>query len=293
MSRGRVGSRLGRGAVLAAAVLSLGVAVSACGSLARDAGPRSGEASNPAAEGPGTTVEPPPAGAAFDYQLGGAYEPPGGVTVVARDATEAPADGLYSLCYVNGFQTQPGANWPDELILHDGSGEPVRDPDWPDETLLDSSTASNREAIADQHAATIEGCAGAGFRAVEFDNLDSYTRSDGMLTLEDAVDLAAALVEVAHANGLAAAQKNTAELGTRGRDEIGFDFAVSEECDRWDECGEYTDVFGEHVFNIEYADDLRGSADEVCARDSIPASTIVRDRELTPAGSPDYFYLRC
>jgi hypothetical protein len=75
----------------------------------------------------------PPPNAAFDYQLGGAYPPPAGVTVVSRDRTEAPAPGLYAICYINGFQIQPGeegwwqAHHP-ALILRGKDGKPVVDP---------------------------------------------------------------------------------------------------------------------------------------------------------------------
>ena len=44
-----------------------------------------------------------PEGAGFDYQLGGAYTPPKGVKIVARDRTESPAKGFYNICYINGF----------------------------------------------------------------------------------------------------------------------------------------------------------------------------------------------
>ncbi len=52
-------------------------------------------------------VQPPTANADFDYQLGGAYPPPAGVSIVSRDREEAPVAGLYNICYVNGFQIQP------------------------------------------------------------------------------------------------------------------------------------------------------------------------------------------
>lgn len=235
----------------------------------------------------------PPPGAAFDYQLGGAYAPPEGVKVVVRDSTAAPAPGTYSVCYVNGFQTQPGAVWPRDLVLHDGSGVAVVDPGWPAEKILDISTAAKRAAIADRHTEVVKKCRAAGYQAVEFDNLDSYRRSQGRLDLEDAVAMAELLVQRAHAQGLAAAQKNTAELGPRGREEIGYDFAVTEECDRWEECEDFAEVYGAHVLNIEYTDDLRGSPDDVCARDSVPPSTIVRDRDLVPEGEPEHTYRSC
>ena len=41
----------------------------------------------------------PPVNARFDYQIGGAYPLPAGVTVVSRDWRDAPA-GDYAVCYV-------------------------------------------------------------------------------------------------------------------------------------------------------------------------------------------------
>jgi hypothetical protein len=249
-----------------------------------------------AGSGAAGVVEAPPPGAAFDYQLGGAYPPPAGVQVVARDATLPPAPGVYGICYVNGFQTQPGESarrWTEhrDLVLS-ADGRPVADPDWPDEYLLDTSTVQKRAALAAILADTVRGCAAAGYRAVELDNLDSWTRSDGRLTSDGALDLAARLADVAHAAGLAVGQKNAAELGSRGRD-AGLDFAVTEECHRWDECAAYTDVYGDRVLDIEYEDDLRGTWADVCDDPRTPESVLLRDRLLTVPSDPDYAYSTC
>lgn len=232
-------------------------------------------------------------GSVADYQLGGAYPPPTGVTVVVRDSLEQPAEGLYSICYLNGFQTQPGVEWPDDLVLHEASGDRLVDPNWPDENIIDISTAAKRGRAAEMLYAGIDSCAAKGFDAVEFDNLDSYSRSGEQLTLDDAVQYATLLTEHAHRAGLAVGQKNTGELGTRGRDDIGFDFAVAEECDQFDECGSFTEVYGDRLIDIEYTDELKRPFDEVCADASTPRSTILRDRDLTPAGSADYVYEHC
>ena len=234
-----------------------------------------------------------PAGAPADYQLGGGYPAPDGVAVVVRDSTDAPADGLYSVCYVNGFQTQPGVAWPDELLVAGSDGLPLVDPNWPDEHIIDISTDDKRADAAARQFDTIDSCASAGFDAVEFDNLDSYSRSGGVLALADAVAFAVLLVDHAHDSGLAAGQKNTGELGPRGREEIGFDFAVVEECDQFAECAAFTGVYGDSVINIEYTDALRRPFAELCADLSTPASTILRDRALAPAGADGYVYERC
>jgi hypothetical protein len=243
--------------------------------------------------GGGPAVVNLPAGHLADYQLGGAYPPAADVTVVTRDSTEAPAPGRYSVCYLNGFQSQPGAHWPTALLLLDRHGKPRVDPGWPDEHILDISTAAKRARIAARLGRDVAGCARHGFRAVELDNLDSYTRSKGALTLGDAVAFATVLVRAAHAHGLAAGQKNTPQLGTRGRDRIGFDFAVAEECDRFRECPSYTKVYGANVIDTEYTDDLRGSFAAVCARAATPPDTSLRDRELTPAGDAAHVDRHC
>lgn len=253
----------------------------------------------------GTTADPgtaAPAGAfptdvVFDYQLGGGYDPAAGVGGVARDSTDSPDPDLYSICYVNGFQSQPADRdaWlaePD-LVLTDDAGEPIIDENWPDELIFDLSTDDRRARIAQRVGVSITRCAESGFDAVEIDNLDSYTRSDGRLTVEDAIALATRYADLAHGAGLLIGQKNAGELGTRGRDDVGFDFAVAEECHRFDECETYTAVYGGAVLDIEYTDDLRGTFAEVCADPQVPFSTILRDRDLVVADDADHVFEAC
>ncbi|MFJ6550559.1 endo alpha-1,4 polygalactosaminidase [Microbacterium sp. NPDC091676] len=248
------------------------------------------------AEGTGSSADValPPTGALPDYQLGGAYDPPEGVGIVGRDRSAEPAAGLYSVCYVNGFQTQPGEldAWPDDLLLHDGDAV-VFDPDWPDEALLDTGSAAQRSRIAEIVVPWIEGCADSGFRAVEFDNLDSFSRSRGALSLDDNLALAELLVDAAHGVGLAAGQKNAAEHADALQEHAGFDFAVTEECAAYAECGAYTAVYGPHVIDIEYTDQLPRPFAKLCADPDTPASTVLRDRELVTPDDDGYVFAGC
>lgn len=241
-------------------------------------------------------VRLPPQGVGFDYQLGGAYDPPPGAQVIARDSTDSPASSGYGICYVNGFQTQPGesAHWLDEhpdLVLRDASGAPLADPGWPDEYLLDTSTDETRMQIAALLGTVVASCATSGYDAVEIDNLDSFTRSDGALTIADNIDLAARYAEVAHALGLAIAQKNGAGDSARYREEVGFDFVVSEQCMRYDECADYLDAYDGRVFDIEYDDADAFAAS--CADEGHPPSMIRRDHNLATPDAPDYVYETC
>ncbi|GGR78048.1 hypothetical protein GCM10010252_15890 [Streptomyces aureoverticillatus] len=242
--------------------------------------------------GTGTPRQPTP-DAPFDYQLGGAYPPPDGVRAVARDRSAKPAPGRYNICYVNAFQAQPGkeaaAWWEDkhpELILRDDDGDPVIDEDW-NEPLLDISTAAKREELLGVVGPWIDGCARAGFDAVEPDNLDSYARSDDRLDTADAAAFARLLVRRAHDQGLAIAQKNTAELLDK---RVGFDFAVVEECGQYDECGAFAAAYDRKVFDIEY--ETKGY-DAACRGWGDKLSVVLRDRDVRPAGESGYVYRRC
>jgi hypothetical protein len=234
----------------------------------------------------------PPLNGMLDYQLGGAYPPPSGVTIVSRDRSDTPAPGIYDVCYINGFQIQPGeeAMWmsthPD-VILRDASGQPVIDTGW-NETLLDVSTASKRDEILAVIGPWIDGCRSAGFDAVEIDNLDSYSRSTGLLTTDDAVAMIALFADRAHADGLAIAQKNASELVPR-RSEMHTDFVVAEECNHYTECDAYRSGYGELVLMIEYD---RASFTAGCT--AYPQDSIVlRDRNLVPIGMAGYVYDGC
>lgn len=229
-------------------------------------------------------------GGTFDYQLAGGYPPAADVTVVVRDRNDAPEAGLHSICYINAFQTQPDEldDWPADAVLVDAAGMPVRDPDWPDEALLDISSREGQKIVVATVGEWIRQCAADGFDAVELDNLDSFTRSGGRMTVADAIDVAASLVAVAHAEGLDAGQKNAAEFASTFHDHADFDFAVSEECAAYDECSVYVETYGAGVLNIEYTDNLPRSFAEVCADADTPPSTILRDRALVTPADPAY-----
>ncbi len=232
----------------------------------------------------------PPLAAAWDYQIGGAYSPPSGVKVVSRDNADPAASGQYNICYVNAFQINPGhdGEWSGDLLLRDASGAKVVDPDWR-ETLLDIRTADQRARVAAKINAVIDRCADKGFQAVEPDNYDSYSRSKNLINTTQAQDYIKLLAEHAHAKGLAIAQKNTAELAGR-RAANGLDFAVVEECGRYDECDAYTGPFGNRVVDVEYTSSGLGRA---CASWRGTIGIVQRDEGVVPAGEAGYVRRTC
>ncbi len=281
--------RLLRRLAAGALAVCLSSAVVACSTSPATAPTEAASASQAAASAPGPAagVSPPPSPGRFSYQLGGAYPPAPGVTAVSRDRTASPAAGLYSICYVNGYQAQPGeVSWwrsthPD-LLLRDGQGRLVVDAAW-GEPLLDLGTAAKRAALLEVIGGWFDGCARAGFQAVEPDNLDSYTRSHGLLTEEDAIVFAGALALRAHRAHLAIAQKNAADLADRLR-RAGYDFAVAEECQVYAECAAYMHAYGRAVVDIEYADQPATIFAAACHDVGDRISLTRRDRDLVAAG---------
>jgi hypothetical protein len=258
-------------------------------STGKSGAPTSAPAPAPAAG----SAAPPPTGVKWDYQIGGAYAPPAGVRIVSRDSSASPAPGLYNICYINAFQAQPDAtgwwqsNHPD-LLLKTASGAPVIDQNW-NEQLLDVSTDAKRAELAQVEGGWIAGCAAKGFQAVEADNLDSYSRSQGTLTADEDVAMATQLARLAHAKGLAIAQKNTAEFLPRAH-QIGFDFAVSEQCGKYGECGGYASTYADHVVDVEY--DNAGFA-AACRDFGGKIAIVQRDMDVSPAGGSSYVYKTC
>lgn len=232
--------------------------------------------------GPAQAVEPLPTGTDVDYQLGGERSVPDRVGIVVRDREAEPVEGRYNVCYVNGFQSQPNErrlwrtrHW--NLVLKDDRGRAVVDEAW-GEWLLDVRTPAKRAKLARIVGRWVDGCAADGFDAVEYDNLDSFTRSGGHLKRRQTLAFARLLVKQAHRAGLAAGQKNLAGYdGTR----IGFDFAVSEECGRYRECGSYTESYDDQVLVVEYRrQDFRWT----CRHFGEELPVVLRDRDVTPTG---------
>ena len=255
---------------------------------------------------------PPPLGS-LSYQLGGSYPPPDETDIVVRDRVDSPSpEANYNVCYVNLLQTQPDGSTPDataygttawwlanhpDLLLRDDAGALVIDRDW-DEALFDVSTAQNRDALFAIQREWITECAQNGFDAIEPDNLDANTRSGGLLSHQQIRDYLTRIVQHAHHEGLAIAQKNAIDdgdgFGDKGGTFIngteGFDFAIVEQCGYFDECAAYAAVYGERVYDIEYD---REGFKRACASYGSTVSVQLRDLDLTVPGDTAHIEERC
>ncbi|WP_330347622.1 endo alpha-1,4 polygalactosaminidase [Streptomyces sp. NBC_00582] len=245
---------------------------------------------SPSASASRATVTPPPKHVPWDYQIGGAYAPAAGVRVVSRSHESAPVPGLYTICNINAFQAQEGAEaeWDSDLLLRDADGKVVYDKDW-NEAILDIRTDAKRRRIAAVLNTWIDGCAAKGYQAVEPDNYDTFTRYPDRLTGDQAEALMKLLAAHAHADGLAIAQKNTVEL-VSDRAAVGLDFAVVEECAEYDECGAFAEAFDDNVLVVEYT--AKGMA-QACSGWGGTLSVVRRDQLVVPKGTSGYVHQTC
>ena len=138
----------------------------------------------------------------------------------------------------------------------------------------------------------LDGCARAGYQAVQADNLDSFTRSAGLLHAAEALRFGGMLVARAHALGLALGQKSSGELAPAARQE-GFDFALAEECEIHRECDSYADVYGDALIEIEFADQDARAFVYACEARGRRVSVVRRDRTLAAAGEPGHVEQWC
>lgn len=233
----------------------------------------------------------PPIDVGFDYQVGKVYPPSAKVAIVARDHTQAAVDGRYNICEISGFRVreQEREVWLAEhpaLLLRDGLDSPVIDRY--SSMLIDVSTEAKRAELAKVVGEWIARCASAGFDAVAINDLDAYAESDGRVEAEDVIETMKSFSSIAHAHHLAIGQKNASELAAH-KSTIDTDFAVAEECNRYDECDQYRATYGDHVLVLEY----RRSDFESGCDDYPQLPTVLRDVNLVAPSDPGYVYEGC
>ena len=154
--------------------------------------------------------------------------------------------GQHLVCYLDAGtweRFRPDAGRFPRRILGAGNG-------WPGERWLDVRALSTIEPMI---AARLTMCAGKGFDAVEFDNIDGYGNHTGFpLTAGEQLRYDDWLAAAAHARGLAALQKNDPEQAREL--EPHFDGALDEQCNQYQECGAFAVYVraGKPVLNAEY-----------------------------------------
>jgi hypothetical protein len=207
-----------------------------------------------AAGPPVTTRWVPPPGTTWQWQLTTPVDTSVDAEVYDIDGVEAGADTVAALhragrkvvCYVNAGAAEDfrpdHAAFPDDV-----QGGPDG---WNGERLLDIRRIDVLEPIM---AARFDMCREKGFDGVEADLVDGYVQASGFpLTAADQLTYNRMLADLAHERGLSIGLKNDLDQVVELVDE--FDFAVNEQCFRYEECDRLAPFVraGKAVFTAEY-----------------------------------------
>jgi hypothetical protein len=143
---------------------------------------------------------------------------------------------------------------------------------WPDERWLDIRRLDLLLPIMERRVAA---CRAKGFDGVEPDNVDGYANVSGFpLTADHQLAYNRAIAELVHRYGLAVGLKNDAAQ-VRAL-EPAFDFAVVEECVRYEECAAYRPFLraGKAVLHVEY----EGRMSQICRESARLGLSTIRKR---------------
>lgn len=157
--------------------------------------------------------------------------------------------GRKAICY---FSAGSWENWrPDAAsfpasIIGNTNG-------WPGEHWLD---IRRLDVLGPIMEARLDVCKQKGFDAADPDNVDGYTNLSGFpLTADDQLRYNRFLSDAAHRRGLSVGLKN--DLGQAAALVSSFDWALNEQCFRYNECSLLTPFVdaGKAVFQVEYGTD--------------------------------------
>jgi Glycoside-hydrolase family GH114 len=197
------------------------------------------------------------------------------VTSTDAEFERLRAAGRTIICYLSAGTWEPDR--PDSGKFAPAARGAPLEPPFGDEEWLDIRSSSVRALIQTRlDTAVTRGC-----DAVEPDNMDGYDNDNGLsLSAADQLDYNRFVAAEAHARGLSVGLKNDLEqLSDLVAD---FDWALNEECFRYDECDAYEATFiaaGKAVFHAEYADEDQLS--RVCAATRpLGLSTIIKRIDL-------------
>jgi hypothetical protein len=176
----------------------------------------------------------------------------------ATEVAALHAQGKHVICYIDVGT--------DEEWRSDASEFPAsvigKSNGWPGEKYLNIADTSVIEPIMTKR---FEMCKEKGFDAVEPDNMEDYAEKNTGFTITAAEQLTYDewIANEVHSLGMAVLQKNDGEQTSSLKPY--FDGAITEECNIWGECGDFTPYLaeGKPVLNAEY-----GSSSAFCAADN-------------------------
>jgi hypothetical protein len=176
----------------------------------------------------------------------------------AAEVSTLHGKGIHVICYIDvgtDENWRPDASEFPASVIGKSNG-------WPGESYLDIADTSVLEPIMTKR---FEMCKEKGFDAVEPDNMDTYEEGSKVgftITAAEQLTYDEWVAGEVHSLGMAVLQKNDGEQTSSL--ESHFDGALTEECNVWDECSNFTPYLaeGKPVLNAEY-----GSSTAFCTAD--------------------------
>ena len=233
--------------------------------------------------GPAGIWSPAP-GTPWQWQLTGDVDTSVDVAVYDIDLFDVSAATIADLhgagrtviCY---FSAGAWENWRPDA---DGFPNSVlgRQNGWPGERWLDVRALDTLAPIIE---ARLDLAVSKGCDAVEPDNVDGYQNQSGFaITASDQIAFNTYLAEQAHTRGLSIGLKNAVELV--GILEPHFDWALNEECARYNECDALTPFIDANkaVFHVEY----RGDGNFCTEALALGFSSLEKDLDVGPVFDP-------
>ncbi len=173
--------------------------------------------------------------------------------------------GRMVICY---FSAGTYEDWRSDANLFPSASFGNNVDGWAGEKWIDVRNQAVRDIMTKRmDLAKSKGCDG-----LEPDNVDGYSNNPGFpLTAQDQINFNSFLADQAHARGMIIALKNSTDLVTALVNK--FDFAVVEECFKYNECEAYSPFIaqGKAVLNAEYS----SYSSTICTRaSSLKFSTV-------------------
>ncbi len=168
--------------------------------------------------------------------------------IVSKDTIRSLANqGKYIICYISVGTAE---NWREDYqnFPKDQIGRKLNE--WPDEKWLNVRNYTRFARIIENR---LQQASQAGCMAIEGDNVDGYANYTGFaLTKSDYLAYIKWLIKTTHKYNMLYGLKNSPELVSELKTEV--DFAVVEECQKYNECEEYVPLVnvGKPVFAVEY-----------------------------------------
>lgn len=216
--------------------------------------PTSTPISSPTPTLPPTAPGTIPAGTSWYWQLQGTINQNVAATIYDIDLYDTSAATISSLkqsghlvvCY---FSAGTYENWRVDANQFPAAAIGQTVDGWVGENWLDVRNQTVRNIMASRmDLAKSKGC-----NSLEPDNVDGYSNRSGFpLTAQDQINFNSFLADQAHARGMTIALKNSTDLVASLVNK--FDFAVVEECFKYNECGAYSPFVQQNkaVLNAEY-----------------------------------------